>query len=828
MAETITLTEIRSTPDGVDGEARPNASSEVVPRSELAALLSFSHGGTYQVSITVPGDRELEALHDEFLRDGVSTADIERLGRKLFLNDLRRVIPHADAGEEEDDERLHQIRMDWDRVLRDNDEHTLVIEGNRRIHRIPWEFLAVQPNGRLPQRTPIVRKLTGYAPPPHDAEAHPLRILLVTARPYGPVDISHRHVAERLLRQRSVKENWPSIDVLRGGGTIQQLARRLAERKYQVVHFDMHGELRDGEGFLLFESDGSLTRDLVPAENVARLLLDHGVQLALFTSCDSARPASLGSSIGRSLAHEVARHGVPATVGMSQPISADGAQHFSEFLYSRLFEQQADQSVASAVAAAKVDLDRHLNRQDGDVAERREEWRIPSLWLRSNPDFSVTHVDAGKGRIDRIDVRDTFEARGFRDFDHRLVDRLLFQNNRPVLVRGLRGTGKKAFLRDLETWWKLAAFARTHVVLRLRDADETLATLEATFGVEFDDPEEPTEEELKLLKDQICALAAGPDGDGRRDGEVIFYLHSIDAAETPRAIVQRIVETAGDPQVHAVASARARPGWLAQADIEEFDMLWLNSQAAREVFQERAGRADDLLIAACSDLPGVIKQFASRIRPESPESARQEKTPKFTTTYFDEVLPFGELVRDLTKAGVVQQDIHPFGGIKGFPLPLVEYELLEFYLMDCHNRELLRSSPEELLAKLTALGLLTPLPAHGENRTMLRLHPYLPLAARRSLRKELKCDGTKVKLNAMQRKKMDPLTASYDVMTSKRHRSFRLLTSGRRVERWHLDRSPVVPVSPPPSSRLPRLSGGLKRIWPSRPFVRSSTSSDRR
>lgn len=797
----------------------------------VTAILSFSRGGTYKIGFKAPSTELLEGLHDSFLHKGTSTLELSEMAAELFETDLRSVFSRACKGSSSPEvmEQTHQLRTDWDRALRSSvGDLELIIEGGSTIHSVPWEFVLTQPDGRLSPTVPIIRKLTGYAPPPPPDEDRPPRVLLVIARPYGPLDVSHRYIANELLASQRKQDRNVTIDVLRGGGSFERLAVRLEESDYQIVHFDMHGELLDGKGHLRFESDeveGSDNHKLVDAKSVAELLLDSAVQLGIFTACDSARPWSGEYGVNESLAHEMARLGVPATVGMSQPISAEGARDFSRHLYEELFSEDHT-SVAAAVARAKAKFRQTLTFNN---SERTEEWRIPTLYLRSDPDLTVSYrPHHGPERAKHA----TYEQLHDRDFDHRLIDRLLFQRNEPILVRGLRHTGKQALLRDLQLWWTHANYAKLHFevdfgkadsidnfVDRLKNelldpsrAESEEISSEATGGEEsrYDITHVKNLDALLAATKHVAKKRAEWDDDRvEREYGAIFYLKRVD--KTPpayRELVQRILEVSQHASIHAVMSAPSAPDWLDSTGFQTFDMLWLSSQPARELFVSEVGRADDLLISACSDLPGLVKSIA-----RNPKVRDRREMPA-ASHYFDEVLPTDDhLNEELSQYGLTVAHLLPFGGLKGFPLPLVERQLLRRYLHICLEYgylDVVHAPPRlagssKIIHALEKLGFLTPMPdprawgaPKGAAREMMRIHPYLPLVARRELRSVLNVDPTQMEsaeISDLQRTRMEPLTKAYSEMRLWRNREFEMLRSRRRVELWYLDRTPNTPIT---------------------------------
>jgi len=166
---------------------------------------------------------------------------------------------------------------------------------------LPWELLHDE-QGFLVLCTrnpiPIVRRLLqselAAFPTPFEP---PLRVLLVTARPEGAGFVDPRGIARELVEEveEQVQAGAIELEFLRPP-TLRALRKRLGDSKrppIHILHFDGHGTFseemdeQDGlhlhagkQGMLAFENDeGKL--DLVKAEDVAQVLQDSGVKLAM-------------------------------------------------------------------------------------------------------------------------------------------------------------------------------------------------------------------------------------------------------------------------------------------------------------------------------------------------------------------------------------------------------------------------------------------------------------------------------------------------------------------------------------------------------------------
>ncbi len=118
------------------------------------------------------------------------------------------------------------------------------------------------------------------------------------------------------------------------------------KRPVHVLHFDGHGifegpidpknslnKIGGEQGKLAFEdADGKL--DLVKAEDLAQILLDSGVRLAVLDACQSAMGSS--ENAFSSVATRLIQSGVDAVVAMSASVLVASSTRFFETFYREL------------------------------------------------------------------------------------------------------------------------------------------------------------------------------------------------------------------------------------------------------------------------------------------------------------------------------------------------------------------------------------------------------------------------------------------------------------------------------------------------------------
>src|SRR6266852_5839371 len=313
-----------------------DASPETIAAIELRCdQLGLQHKGNILVDPLTTRDHEnvrwyLEEYADwpyeQFLERGKKIeASLSKFGKRLY----DAVCGSAGA---------MSVVQPW-RLLPEVQRQVSIVSYMPQALSLPWELLHDE-QGFLVLRTRnpvlLIRRLpqgelagfpTSFEPP--------LRILLVTARPDDAGFIDPRSIARELLDevQQQVDAGAIALEFLRPP-TLGALRARLSDTKLppiHILHFDGHGvfdEERDRQGkrlsskkqgMLAFENDdGKL--DLVKAKDVAQVLQDSGVHLAVLTACQSAMGAA--DDAFSSVAAQLIRSGVDAVTAMSASVLA--------------------------------------------------------------------------------------------------------------------------------------------------------------------------------------------------------------------------------------------------------------------------------------------------------------------------------------------------------------------------------------------------------------------------------------------------------------------------------------------------------------------------
>ena len=421
---------------------------------------------------------------------------------------------------------------------------------------LPWELIA-DVRGHLfdpPARVRVRRQLTRRASP--TVLTHPLRVLLVVARPEAPglPFIDPRATAVPLLEALQHLGDRVELHLL-AEGTLDAVRDALEEgeknrRPYQVVHFDGHGILDEaaGRGLLCFEAPGDgLSRQvaLVDADVLGELLADRHVSLVVLEACQTA--AAQGTA---SLALEMMRSGVGSVVAMTHTVRAISTRRFVEGFYRVLADGEP---VSTAVGAAQSRLRLHTLQQGLDGGPQPgavlQDWFVPvlvqqdggdvPLLPRVEPDASEARVVADSGEFGDLPQPPVHGFVG-RAEDLLLLQRRLRQD-RVVTLLGDGGQGKTALAVELARWQ-----VATHVV------DRTAFVSMEQHG------------EARVVLDRIGAqLVAGysvaaQEGDGDTDGRMQQALVPVlDALQSQRVLLvvdnlETVLPGPGEPAPEAV------------------------------------------------------------------------------------------------------------------------------------------------------------------------------------------------------------------------------------------------------------------------------------
>ena len=180
----------------------------------------------------------------------------------------------------------------------------------------------------------------------------PLRVLMVIAAPNDQDRLELAREAKHLkselhpasMRSGDSYDILPKqqldvqLTVLEQPGR-SELTQALEHGRYQVLHYAGHSNLGNAGGDLYLVSRQTGLTERISGEDLAGLLSNNGVKLAVLNSCRGAYSQSKGAEVGwheQNLAHALVNRGIPGVIAMAERIPDDVAITFTRLLYRNL------------------------------------------------------------------------------------------------------------------------------------------------------------------------------------------------------------------------------------------------------------------------------------------------------------------------------------------------------------------------------------------------------------------------------------------------------------------------------------------------------------
>ncbi len=250
---------------------------------------------------------------------------------------------------------------------------------DRRISSLPWEVLHVgdrplatgtdivfsryQPNTCLPKSTRIL------------TPEEPLKILMAIAAPTDKDSLQLEKEYEALQQELEKNSGQTQIhlDILRQPGR-EQLTQALEQGKYQVFHYAGHSNWGISGGEISLVSNITGLTESLSGKDLAGLLVNNGIQMAVFNSCRGAynhvvHPTDEGAEIN--LAEAMVKRGIPGVLAMAERIPDEVS-----LILTRLFYRNLNQGYP-------IDLSLNRARQGLISAYGSHElyWALPVVYL---------------------------------------------------------------------------------------------------------------------------------------------------------------------------------------------------------------------------------------------------------------------------------------------------------------------------------------------------------------------------------------------------------------------------------------------------------------
>lgn len=454
------------------------------------ATVSFDHGPEYPATVTDPFSQQDEELLEWYFEEYLCFPFVEEVS---FQRAAASIRPYGERLFDQLFADRKAQRAYGDALGRGLENLCIEVKGSPEFHRLHWEALK---DPELPRafalECPLLRR--NLTPPALAAEPRPadtLRILLVTARPFGERDVAYRTISRPLVEALDNARLPVEVHILRPG-SYQALVEHLNETRdrhgaghYHVVHFDAHGAVLDWatltqaqeparperylfrgrygradlqpfdgrKGFLFL--DGEPGRgDLVADHELAALLTGHAIPVVVLNACQSGKQVGERES---SLGARLMAAGVQWVLAMGYSVTVSAAEKLMTTLYRRLFDGDA---LPAALRRARLAL--HDEPERSAYYDQRialADWLLPVVYENRpvalhltppGPEALARRYTALAGRFRAPAPRYGFHG---RDLDILAIERRLPDHNL-LLLRGMAGAGKSTLLRHLGQWWQ--------------------------------------------------------------------------------------------------------------------------------------------------------------------------------------------------------------------------------------------------------------------------------------------------------------------------------------------------------------------------------------
>lgn len=256
-----------------------------------------------------------------------------------------------------------------------------------RVQRLPWELLY---DGDRPLATGLDVTLCRYyqaqtvtdlaAMVPLSPASEPIRLLVIISAPSDQERLALRQEVQSLSASlQATQPSQPALDltILEQPGR-PELAQALEQGKFQILHYAGHSDAGETGGDLFLVNRQTGLTERLSGEDLAGLLVNNGVRLAVFNSCRGAYTPHDDAQAGwrdQNLVQALVNRGVPGVIAMADRIPDDVALTFTQLLYRNLHQGHP------------IDLCLSRVRQGLMSAYGSDQpfWMLPLLYLR--PDF---------------------------------------------------------------------------------------------------------------------------------------------------------------------------------------------------------------------------------------------------------------------------------------------------------------------------------------------------------------------------------------------------------------------------------------------------------
>ncbi|RFU30417.1 hypothetical protein B7463_g5906, partial [Scytalidium lignicola] len=329
-------------------------------------------------------------------------------------------------------------------------------------------------------------------------------ILLVNSRPNKVKDINPllgiRGIIETLSKLEPRLRDTINFEIVRPG-TWSAFEDHLIFRTNQwhqsggtgpwfdIVHFDVHGEIVEGNSHLIFLSKGGKSALAVSASTMAQLLRHCKIESVFINSCLSAKALGFDTS---NLAEFLIRNGIRSAIAMSFAFTSSAAKRLITNFYSiYLLDplKNMDKALKYSRDALQTNMEReatfglkvHVKDFIIPVLYIDHHWKneyiVPEVSLEPPDPDSYTMNAAPQPSIVRVLAQNDLETQlqsnhanfGGREQDIMEIEALLLRNAKSniLVLHGMAGAGKSALIQFLGWWWGITELVQNTIYYSL-------------------------------------------------------------------------------------------------------------------------------------------------------------------------------------------------------------------------------------------------------------------------------------------------------------------------------------------------------------------------
>ncbi len=263
-----------------------------------------------------------------------------------------------------------------------------------KLARLPWEVMHAgdRPLATGPYIT-FARYQSGIAPPsrlmssnlPQMSPGRGLRVLMVISSPTDLVRLDllkqeainlKAELHRQALRMGDSNHHLPEIEltVLDQPGR-EELTQALEQGRYHILHYSGHSNVGDNGGQIYLVSKKTGLTEILSGDDLAGLLVNNNIQMAVFNSCLGAyraRPQIQEESPQRNLTESLVKRGIRSILAMSERIPDEVALTLTQLFYRNLSQGYALDLCVSRVRQGLISA----------YGSQQMYWALPILYLQ--------------------------------------------------------------------------------------------------------------------------------------------------------------------------------------------------------------------------------------------------------------------------------------------------------------------------------------------------------------------------------------------------------------------------------------------------------------